>query len=373
MTSRYPAIASDITKLFAARNTHAVEVAVLQPADPFLDMAGEDLRRRIFLTESETGLTLCLRPEFTIPVCLDHIASQAGTPRRYSYLGEVFRQRREGGNEFFQAGIEDLGDRDTPQADARSLADAHALLSLVLPDQALAITLGDQTIFEAVLAALGLPRGWRMRLARAFGSAAMLEAALADLANPPRNGQLAGPVAALVLNGDLEGLSSHIAGGMEQAGLSASAGRSPADIARRLIEKAELRSVRLSNEAFSALKDFLAIDVALDGAAQALETFAAGAGLSLGAALDNFSARAKSIEALGLPTAKIRYDAAFGRPLDYYTGLVFEIAAENGDRPLAGGGRYDRLLTLLGAKTPIPGVGFSVWLDRIEALREKAQ
>ena len=70
-----------------------------EPADPFLDMAGEDLRRRIFLTESETGQTLCLRPEFTIPVCLDHIQSQAGTPRRYSYLGEVFRQRREGGNE----------------------------------------------------------------------------------------------------------------------------------------------------------------------------------------------------------------------------------------------------------------------------------
>jgi hypothetical protein len=84
-------------------------VPVIQPADPFLDMAGEDLRRRIFLTESETGETLCLRPEFTIPVCLDHIANRAGTPRRYAYLGEVFRQRREGGAEFFQAGIEDLG------------------------------------------------------------------------------------------------------------------------------------------------------------------------------------------------------------------------------------------------------------------------
>ena len=35
----------------------------------------------------------------------------------------------------------------------------------------LTVTLGDQSIFEAVLAALGLPRGWRMRLARAFGSA----------------------------------------------------------------------------------------------------------------------------------------------------------------------------------------------------------
>ncbi|UCI07224.1 ATP phosphoribosyltransferase regulatory subunit [Mesorhizobium sp. B1-1-8] len=372
MTSRRPAIAADITSLFAERNTHAVEVAVLQPADPFLDMAGEDLRRRIFLTESETGQTLCLRPEFTIPVCLDHIASQAGTPRRYSYLGEVFRQRREGGNEFFQAGIEDLGDRDTAAADARSLADAHALLSLTLPGRSLAITLGDQTVFEAVLAALGLPRGWRMRLARAFGSASMLEAALADLANPPRNSQLSGDVATLVLDGDVEGLAAHIADGMEEAGLSASAGRAPADIARRLIEKAELRSVRLSNEAFSALKDFLAIDVALGGATAALESFATGAGLSLGAALDNFASRAKAIEAHGLPAATIRYDAAFGRPLDYYTGLVFEIAAEGGDRPLAGGGRYDRLLTLLGAKKPIPGVGFSVWLDRIEALRGSA-
>ncbi|MER8474638.1 ATP phosphoribosyltransferase regulatory subunit [Mesorhizobium sp. M1163] len=370
MTS--PAIASDIATLFAARNTHAVEVAVLQPADPFLDMAGEDLRRRIFLTESETGQTLCLRPEFTIPVCLDHIASQAGTPRRYSYLGEVFRQRREGGNEFFQAGIEDLGDRDTAAADARSLADAHALLSLVLPGRELAVTLGDQTIFEAVLAALGLPRGWRMRLARAFGSAPMLEAALADLANPPRNSQIAGAVAALVLDGDLEALSAHIGGGMEEAGLSATAGRSPSEIARRLIEKAELRSVRLSNEAFAALKGFLAIDVPLDSAAGALASFAADAGLSLGAALENFSARAAAIESLGLPMSEIRYDAAFGRPLDYYTGLVFEIAAQGGERPLAGGGRYDRLLTLLGAKTPIPGVGFSVWLDRIEALRETA-
>jgi ATP phosphoribosyltransferase regulatory subunit len=368
-----PATAADIAALFAARNTHVVEVAIIQPADPFLDMAGEDLRRRIFLTESETGQSLCLRPEFTIPVCLDHIASQAGTPRRYSYLGEVFRQRRDGANEFFQAGIEDLGDRDIAQADARSVADAHALLALVLPGRKLAITLGDQSVFEAVLAALGLPRGWRMRLARAFGSEAMLEAALADLANPPRNGQLTGTVAALVADGEATALAAHIAQGMEQVGLSASAGRTPADIARRLIEKAELRSVRLSNEAFSALKAFLAIDVPLAGAAPALEKFAADAGLALGNALENFRARAEALAGHGLAAESIRYDAAFGRPLDYYTGLVFEITSSHeGDPVLAGGGRYDRLLTLLGAKAPIPGVGFSVWLDRVEALRGAA-
>ena len=151
---------------------------MLQPADPFLDMAGEDLRRRIFLTESETGEQLCLRPEFTIPVCLDHIRTQSGTPRRYAYLGEVFRQRRDGEAEFFQAGIEDLGDPDIAAADARLIADAHALLQLALPEPSLTVSLGDQAVFEAVLAALGLPRGWRMRLARAFGSAELLAGAL---------------------------------------------------------------------------------------------------------------------------------------------------------------------------------------------------
>ena len=365
-----PSFAADIAMLLAERDAGMVDVPVLQPANPFLDMAGEDLRRRIFLTESETGETLCLRPEFTIPVCRDHIASQAGTPRRYGYIGEVFRQRRDGPAEFFQAGIEDLGERDTPAADARSVADAHALLARVLPGTALSVTLGDQTLFEAVLAALGLPRGWRMRLARAFGSKALLGTALADLANPPRNTALPAPVALLALDGDAEGLAAHVADAMEKTGLHGTAGRTPADIARRLIEKAQLRSVRLSDEAFAALKTFLDIEVPLRQAATALAAFAADAGLQLGPALETFGRRAEALAGHGLPVETIRYDAAFGRPLDYYTGLVFEIGVEGGERPLVGGGRYDRLLTLLGARTPIPGVGFSVWLDRIEAVRE---
>jgi ATP phosphoribosyltransferase regulatory subunit len=362
---------SDIRTLFAARSADLVDVAILQPADPFLDMAGEDLRRRIFLTESETGEQLCLRPEFTIPVCLDHIRTQSGTPRRYAYLGEVFRQRREGRAEFFQAGIEDLGDTDIASADARLIADAHTLLTLALPKTPLAVTLGDQSVFEAVLAALGLPRGWQKRLARAFGAPEQLAAALADLANPQRKRGLGQPAARLVAARDREALSAHIGQTMEVHGLAPSAGRTPDDIARRLIEKAELGAVRLSEEAFAALKQFLAIRVPLADATEALARFADEAELYLDTALDLFKARANAVgeQAIG----GVTYDAGFGRPLDYYTGMVFEIAAPGAGQPLAGGGRYDRLLTLLGAKKPIPGVGFSVWLDRIEALRGGGQ
>src|SRR5690606_36157038 len=119
-----PDFSDELLSEFQARQTARVNTPVIQPADPFLDMAGEDLRRRIFLTESETGKSLCLRPEFTIPVCLRHIQTATGTPKRYSYLGEVFRQRREDANEFYQAGIEDLGEPDIAAADARAILDA---------------------------------------------------------------------------------------------------------------------------------------------------------------------------------------------------------------------------------------------------------
>lgn len=367
MTARYATLAPLIQTLFAARGAGLVDVGVLQPADPFLDMAGEELRRRIFLTESETGEQLCLRPEFTIPVCLDHIRTQAGTPRRYAYLGEVFRQRRDGLAEFYQAGIEDLGDTDTATADARLIADAHALLWLALPGVKLSVTLGDQAIFEAVLAALGLPRGWQKRLARAFGAPEQLAAALADLSRAPAGKETGGSLPALVAGG-FDALTAHIGVEMEKAGHSPAAGRSPEEIARRLIEKTELRNVRLPDKALAALKAFLGIHAPLESAADALAAFAKDVGVELGEALDRFAARARAITA-GLPAGTVCYDAAFGRPLDYYTGMVFEIAGGGAARPLAGGGRYDRLLTMLGAAAPIPGVGFSVWLDRIDVLR----
>src|SRR5690606_20148716 len=132
---------------------------------------------------------------------------------------------------------EDLGDADAAAADARAVADAHALVASLLSRVPLSVTLGDQSVFEAVLAALGLPRGWQKRLARAFGVPDVLEAALADLARPAGNGALAGPVAALVAAGEAGPLAAHVEQEMHAAGLSPSAGRGPQDVARRLLEK----------------------------------------------------------------------------------------------------------------------------------------
>jgi ATP phosphoribosyltransferase regulatory subunit len=367
-----PDFSGELLAEFAARKTERIDTPVIQPAEPFLDIAGEDLRRRIFMTESETGASLCLRPEFTIPVCLRHIETATGTPKRYSYLGEVFRQRRDGANEFYQAGIEDLGDIDIPSADARAVGDAVGILQRLLPGRRLAVTLGDQAVFEAVVQALGLPLGWQKRLVHAFGNMMQLEALLARLVSPQFVTDLDDDVARLVATGDEAALVGHIEETMRTTGYSANAGRSPVEIARRLREKLVLAETRLDDAAFRVLEEFLSLDVPLVNASATLSGFADAAGLKLGNALARFDGRLAALANAGVDLALIDYRAAFGRPLDYYTGLVFEVTVEGSSAVLAGGGRFDRLLTFLGARDRIPAVGFSLWLDRIETERAAA-
>lgn len=58
-----------------------VQPAILQPAEPFLDLSGEDIRKSLYLTTDATGEELCLRPDLTIPVARDYLASpRAGQP-----------------------------------------------------------------------------------------------------------------------------------------------------------------------------------------------------------------------------------------------------------------------------------------------------
>ena len=63
--------------------------------------------------------------------------------------------------------------------------------------------------------------------------------------------------------------------------------------------------------------------------------------------------------AMGLG-AYLRFDFTVVRGLAYYTGIVFELFDRAGElRAICGGGRYDRLLELVGGE-PLPAVGFGM-------------
>ena len=60
---------------FARAGYAQIAPPVLQPAEPFLDLSGEDIRRRMFLTSDPDGRELCLRPDLTIPVSRAYLQS----------------------------------------------------------------------------------------------------------------------------------------------------------------------------------------------------------------------------------------------------------------------------------------------------------
>ncbi len=370
MPVNLPDFAQNILDAFERFAAERVDTSIIQPAEPFLDIAGEDLRRRIFMTQSESGESLCLRPEFTIPVCLRHIEIATGTPKRYAYLGQVFRQRRDGDNEFYQAGIEDLGDETMARADARAIVQAKSIVASVLPGQSLKIVIGDQGVFEAVVGALGLASGWQKRLIHAFGQISQLQNMLDRLAHPQKMSGLSDEVSQYLAEGNDAGLIAHIDATMEKTGYSTHASRSPTEIVRRLKEKLALSETSLDPYKLSVLSEFLSLDVPLYQAPALLTGFAKRTGLKLDHTVEAFEERVASLMEQGADLSDFSWRAAFGRPLDYYTGLVFEITERGQSVVLAGGGRFDRMLTLLGAPRHIPAVGFALWLDRIQAARK---
>src|ERR1700687_5056597 len=121
---------------FAEAGYVQAEPAILQPAEAFLDLSGEDIRKSLYLTTDASGEELCLRPDLTIPVGRDYLASQrAGQPAGFCYLGPVFRYRGGRPSEFLQAGIESFGRQDRAAADAEMLAlGLEATATFVLTD-----------------------------------------------------------------------------------------------------------------------------------------------------------------------------------------------------------------------------------------------
>jgi histidyl-tRNA synthetase len=71
-----------------------------------------------------------------------------------------------------------------------------------------------------------------------------------------------------------------------------------------------------------------------------------------------------------LPGGRLVFDPFLARGMDYYTGPIFEVAAEGVPFSLAGGGRYDELVGLLCGQK-IPACGFSIGFERVYTLMDE--
>jgi len=346
------------------------EPPVLQPAEPFLDLSGEDIRKSLYLTTDARGEELCLRPDLTIPVARDYLASdRSGEPAGFCYLGPVFRFRGQQPSEFLQAGVESFGRQDRAAADAEMLALALQAASAFGVTE-VDIRTGDVALFSALIDALDLYPVWKRRLLKDFNRKVSLEQDLErlTLASGGNRNEYEGVLAALA-GSDRKAALALVTDLMTIAGATNVGGRSVAEIADRFLEQSTLKGGALPRDALDLIKRFLAIAGNPDDAAAQLRDLARGAGLNITAAIDQFESRIGFMAARGINTALMRFSTSFGRGLDYYTGFEFELHARgNGAEPLVAGGRYDGLMTQLGAARPIPAVGFSVWIEALTQL-----
>ena len=69
---------------------------------------------------------------------------------------------------------------------------------------------------------------------------------------------------------------------------------------------------------------------------------------------------------------KIVFSTNFGRDIEYYTGMVFEIWASTNKnkQEIARGGRYDNLLKSLGSKKDVSAVGAAINLNNLSKLTQ---
>ncbi|WP_426032948.1 ATP phosphoribosyltransferase regulatory subunit [Cypionkella sp. TWP1-2-1b2] len=358
------AIRAEASLLFAAFQAAGalpVEADLLLPAETLLDLYGEDIRARAYVTTDPLRGEMMLRPDFTVPVVQAHMADGAD-PARYCYMGEVFRKQEHLGNrasEYLQVGFE-VFDRASPEA---ADAEVFALFAGLVSGLGLRAVTGDIGILMAAVRGLETTERRRAALLRHIWRPKRFRALLDRFAG--RAAVPAGRVALL----------ERLAGGAPEA-LIAAAGafiglRAPEDIAARaaaLIEDAEAAPIKAPEAAL--LYDLLGLQAPAEAALGHLR------GITpmlpaIAPAVDRFATRLEALRARGVAVDALAFEASLGRTsMEYYDGFVFSFHAE-GMPAVATGGRYDALTAVLGAGRSIPAVGGIIRPHLVAALRAK--
>ena len=274
----------------------------LEPLDLYVEKSGEEIVRQLYNFVDKGDRAVAMRPEMT-PSLARILAERSrgmSKPIRWFTMPQLFRyERAQRGRlrEHFQWNVDIVGESSVA-ADAEVVAIAiDGLRELGLTAEDFSARVSDRRLLTALLRGIGVQDE---KVGAAFGIIDKIERLPAEKAE-----QLL----------------------VDEIGLN----------------KGEIKSL-YSLLSASSIED-------VDGAF--------GDDVGVVEELDRFRRYMEMLEAMGLGDF-VELDLRIVRGLAYYTGIVFELFDRKGElRAICGGGRYDRLLELVGGDSQ-PAVGFGM-------------
>ena len=344
-------LSENIIKVFKKDGFILSEPDVLLDSEHIIQRSGENFRKSMLSFDDDTGKSMCLRPDLTIASCIKYLKDNSKKNAKIFYSGQAYRRSNNKKDKIIneQLGIEILGSKNKSSDDLKVLKTINSSIKKIKIKN-ISLIVGDISLFQNLIDSLKIPERWKTRLKRHFWRPQYFEDLLARL----ETNSDVDPVAV-----DLDKKKFSRMKNFEQNKEIAS--RKVSEILSRFDRKIkDPRSFRENKKIVKIIRDFLKINCSINNLDITLKQFAKKNNLDSG-----FLKKLPAIKNLSRINSKIIFSTNFGRDLEYYTGIVFEIY-NSSKKEIARGGRYDGLLKSLGSKKNIPAVGAAINLNNLE-------
>ena len=344
-------LSEKILRSVKAKGFKYIELPSVIEANHIVQRSGENFRKFIFSFTDQNGSELCLRPDLTIVSCLRYLENNIKTTEKIFYSGQAYRKSSNRKDSIIrnQIGFEIIGSKDEKKDDKEIInTSLKSLKNLKYTSGVL--TIGNIEIFNLLISKLDIPKRWKLRLSRHFWR----EEYFNDLLKRLETNSDVDPT---IVEIDKKRYLKMI----KEDKSSIIAGRSIDEILKRFDNKInDPRRTNKGRNVSKVIKDFLKIKCPINNAAKELNKFFKKNKINVIIDQKYFPLTKKKVSKIN-----VIFSTAFGRQLEYYTGMVFriDIKSNNKIKNVYNGGRYDQLISDLGSNKIVPAVGAAINLE----------
>ncbi|MBD1136438.1 ATP phosphoribosyltransferase regulatory subunit [Pelagibacterales bacterium SAG-MED49] len=344
-------LSENILRTVRSKGFKYIDLPSVIEANHIVQRSGENFKKFIFSFIDQNGSELCLRPDLTIASCLRYLENNLKGKEKIFYSGQAYRKSQNKKDSIIrdQVGFEIIGSKDEKNDDKEIINTSLKSLQNIKYTTG-TLTIGNVEIFNLLISKLDIPKRWKLRLSRHFWREKYFNDLLKRLET---NSDVDPTIVEIDKKRYFKMLKEDLS--------KVIAGRSINEILKRFDNKIrDPRGAKKGENVSKIIKEFLKIKCPINKAANELNKFFKKNKINLVVDQKYFPISENKISKLN-----VMFSASFGRQLEYYTGMVFkiDIKSKSKNRNIINGGRYDKLISDLGAKNQVAAVGAALNLN----------